>query len=179
VWLVVVLFVLGEVPLVIAYHRAPTAWQSTIVFAASVLGGAFALFSYLKNIEEQRRQASDRLVQRWNEPSLAPLKEPLREILEGRLQTATLQRGPGVTLTADVLKSRSAVVNILNFYEEIAILVHTKGADEERLRRFFGAVVVDGYAKLESWIQHERQLDNRQQYYRDLEQLAARWRTKE
>jgi hypothetical protein len=76
-----------------------------------------------------------------------------------------LKRDPkGQRPSDDALKARSSVVNILNFYEEIAILVRTKGADEDRLQRFFRSLVCDGYAKLEDWIRHERTIDNRHGY---------------
>jgi hypothetical protein len=180
VWAAIVLFVASEGALLYEFHNADDKWKQTIVFGASIVAGAFALFSYLKGIEQGRRQTAERLIDRWTDPSMMPLKDIVREITEGHLDTAQLMRsGKGVKLDQSALCARSKVIGMLNFYEEVAIAVRIKSADEDILQRFFRAVILQAFDNLEVWIRNERTIDNESRYYVELEQLVAKWKTKD
>ena len=55
---------------------------------------------------------------------------------------------------------RSDIVAILSFWEEVALAVRTKTANEEKVRRFFEPVMIQGYQFMKLWIDNERTVDN-------------------
>jgi len=116
------------------FHNAHAKWKQTIVFGASIVAGAFALFSYLRGIEQGRRHTAERLIDRWTDPAMSRLRDIVRDITEGHLNTEQLMRtGKGAKLNQSALASRSKVVGMLNVYEEVAIAVRIK-SKIERLR---------------------------------------------
>ena len=176
-WAAVLMFVASEGILLYEFHNADAKWKQTIVFGASIVAGAFGLFSYLKGIEQGRRQTAERLIDKWTDPGMTPLRDLVREITEGQTLTSTLMRTTkGAILGGDELQARSKVVGMLNFYEEVAIAVMERSADELMLRRFFRAVICQAFDNLESWIKNERTIDNEGRYYIYLEDLVERWK---
>jgi hypothetical protein len=91
-WAAVLLFVASEGILLYEFHNADAKWKQTIVFGASIVAGAFGLFSYLKGIEQGRRQTAERLIDKWTDPGMTPLRDLVREITEGQTLTSTLMR---------------------------------------------------------------------------------------
>jgi hypothetical protein len=177
IWAGVTLFLASEGVLLYEFHNADDKWKQTIVFGASIVAGAFGLFVYLKGIEQGRRQTAERLIDRWNDPGMTPLRDIMREITEGQIDAATLMRsGKGEKLEPEPLAARSKVVGMLNFYEEVAIAVLVKSADEQILRRFFHAVTCQAFDNLEAWIKNERTFDNEPAYYNNFEDLVERWK---
>jgi hypothetical protein len=53
-WLSLIAFAIIELALLCAYHYSDNHWQNTIVFGASIVAGAFALFSYMKKTLKRR-----------------------------------------------------------------------------------------------------------------------------
>lgn len=177
VWAAITLFVVIEGSLLYEFHNVSDKWKQTIVFGASIVAGAFGLFSYLKGIEQGRRQTAERLIDRWTAPEMTPLKDVIREITEGHTDVAALMRpGKGAKLDAATLTARSKIVGMLNFYEQVAIAVQIKSADESILKRFFRAVVCQCFDNLEAWIANERIIDNEPRYFTHLAELAKSWK---
>jgi hypothetical protein len=97
----------------------------------------------------------------------------LMDLLEGRIDPVVLVR-----TDIEVQDKRLSVVSALNFFEEVSIAVLRRTANEDRLRDFFSAIVVQAFAKLDRWIEIERKIDNEPSYYTNFETLATRWRKK-
>jgi hypothetical protein len=178
VWLVVVPFVLIECGLFVVFLKVGHEAHEDIIFGASIVAGAFALFSYVKGIDEKRTQAADRIIERWNSPDLNQVKRCVREICEGIFDPTRVARNPkGEPLSDDALKLRADVVAILNIFEEISLLIRTSSANEEKLRRYFRPVMIQAYNNLRPWIENERKLDHEDAYYCEFETVAIKWKT--
>jgi hypothetical protein len=170
-WIIVGLFLLLEGILVVIYNYHDDHDRSTIAFAATVLGGAFALFTYLQGIDERKAQNAHRLIERWNNADMMEVRLVLLDIMENRLDPKNITRND-----TTLLVKRSHLVTGLNFFEELAIAVLKKTANEDRLKDFFASLVQQAFAKLEDWIRDERKVDNAPEYFCEFELLAAKWK---
>jgi len=152
------------------------------LFAGTVLAGAFALYVYLRGIEDKRRETAGRLIERWNGPDRYELKKIMKMIADERLDPSTLSRKrKGEVQPDDILEQRLKVTAMLNFYEEMAISVKDRSANEDKLFDFFSNVLEDAYFRLLQYIENERRIDASAAYasaayFCELEWLAKRWR---
>jgi hypothetical protein len=98
-------------------------------------------------------------------------------VVEGALKSVDFARPLFVAATAtkEQTEIRSDIIQVLGFFEELSIAVTSKSADEERLKKFFGAVVPGGYAGFEGFILAERTADKDHGYYREAQALVERW----
>jgi hypothetical protein len=65
---------------------------------------------------------------------------------------------------------------LLGFFEEMALAVKNRTADEGKLNSFFRSAVCQSFGNLQVWIENERKVDNEYSYYVELEWLAGRWK---
>jgi hypothetical protein len=176
VWLGTIAFLVIEMPLTLAFIFK---WYDpeNIKFVATVAGGTFALFGFLKKIEEGRFKAADKFIERWNRPDTKPILQRSRPVVEGALHSVDFARPLYVAATAtkEQTEIRSDIIQVLGFLEELSIAVTSKSADEERLKKFFGSVVPGGYAGLEGFVLAERTADREHGYYREAQRLVERW----
>jgi hypothetical protein len=176
IWIAVVLFGAIELALLYGYHNSDTHWQNTIVFGASIVAGAFALFSYLKGIEQKRSAAASRIIERWNNPMMTPYKDVMRSIRSGKVSVEPLKRKSREDpLTPEAAEIRSKMQVLLGFFEELCLAIRLSTADEKKLEQFFAAVVTQSYKKSKNWIQNERDIDDEQGYYIEFEMVAKKW----
>jgi len=172
---IVGLFVVVEAGLLVWFVFSNDRNRASLAFAGTVTAAAFALHTFLAGIEERRAGAAQALIERWNSPSMVPIRAVLREITENRLDPAALERKAKGDLSSDVEQKRACLVAVLNFYEELSIASLRKSANEERLYDFFSSIVSQSAIRLEQWIKHERAIDNEPDYYCEFLKLAARW----
>jgi hypothetical protein len=177
-WMVLSLFLLFEGVILAVFHFQPEKNRATIVFFATIVAGAFALYTYIQGIEERRALNAHALIRRWNSPEMLSMRLVLREITENRLDPDSLKRAAKGEMPQGVDEKRGHLVTILNFYEELAIAALKKTADEDRLYEFFDAIVSQSASKLDDWIRHERRIDNEPEYYCEFVKLAGRWAEK-
>jgi hypothetical protein len=131
----------------------------------------------MKGIEENRSERADKLIERWNNPALATLKNRLRAVIEQQLNPSDIARNAkGAQLTKDVLEARADLIGLLGFFEEMALAIKNRTADEGKLRSFFESAVSQSFGNLHEWIQIERKVDNDYSYYVELEWLVQRWK---
>ncbi|HZU26031.1 MAG TPA: DUF4760 domain-containing protein [Bryobacteraceae bacterium] len=175
-WLATCLFALAECALWWMYHYR---WydRESIAFLATITGGAFALFAYLKGIEEKRSHAADKLIQRWNEPSFRAIIDSTRPFVEKDIDSSDFGRPKynNKTATPDQRKLRGDMQTVLGFFEELSICIFVRTADEEKLKRFFEAVVQTGYEGFEQFVLAERRADKDPAYYKETQRLVERW----
>ena len=176
VWVTISLFALVEACLWWMYNYR---WfdRESIAFLATITAGAFALFAYLKGIEERRSQAADRLIERWNAPSFRVIVDATRPLVERDKDSSELGRPKYVLKTASAADTvlRGHMQAVLGFFEEIAISIFAKTADEEKLKRFFEAVIPTGYDGFEAFILAERGQDKDPTIYKECQKLVERW----
>ena len=72
--MVVGLFVIFETVMLVAFNSQTDRNRATIVFGATVIAGAFALYTYLQGIEERRAQHAHQIIQRWNSAEMLPMR---------------------------------------------------------------------------------------------------------
>jgi len=169
---VVGLFVAFEAVMLTAYHFETDRNRATIVFGGTVIAGAFALYAFLQGVEQRRSETAQALIQRWNAAEMLPIRLVLLDIIEDRLEPATLKRKEGITETDT---NRGRLVTILNFFEEMAIATLHKSVNENLLYEFYGSIVGSAEAKLKDWIMDEQRIDEADDYCNFLV-LAARWK---
>jgi hypothetical protein len=145
VWLGTVAFVLLEFTCLWMFHYK---WfdRETIQFFATVVGGAFALFAFLKSIEQHRESNADKLIERWNNPELRIIINRARPLVEGTYKSADYARPTydAIKSKPEVTQMRGDIHSILGLFEEIAIAIFQRSVSEEKLKRFFGAVIPMG-----------------------------------
>jgi hypothetical protein len=151
--------------------------RESIAFLATITAGAFALFGYLKGIEEKRSGAADKLIERWNAPSFRAIIDAARAIVERDKDSSELGRPKYSLKTASAADTalRGNMQTVLGFFEEIAISIFVKAADEEKLKRFFEAVIPTGYDGFEAFILAERAMDKDPTIYKECQRLVERW----
>lgn len=176
-WFVVVL--LAACALVGLYHYSAAKYRSTIIFGTSVLGGVLTIWGLLQSAENLRRanyerklEASARYVERWNNPSYLELKTKWRE-LNSSVENFTPEEIAAM-LERD-LEKRITVVEILNFFEEMAVAILTEMADEKLLKRTFCIAIRKAYQRYGHWIDVHRTNRNARAYWSETQTLYERW----
>jgi hypothetical protein len=84
--LYVAILLLAVALLSYAYSRANQENRQTIAFGASLLGASIAILALLYNaqnvrigIQDKKREAASKLIERWNHPSYVPIRSTWRE----------------------------------------------------------------------------------------------------
>lgn len=182
-WVVLAFFVPLELALLIAFHFASEQWKQTIIFGASIVAGAFALYGHLKHIEEKRAEYAHALIARWSTPNaeFELWKDALRDAYSGRLYPRSVMRtrSPGGQIVLpDDMKTRNRIAGLLGFCEEVALGVRTGQADEDIIRRILEGVLISCWVQFKPWIEGERDVlgpAEGRDLYIELEKLIQRW----
>lgn len=172
---------LGLAAIVLSLHQTFSEYRSTIVLGASVAGAILALYGVLvaaDNIyqrnQEKRVAAALRFAERWNDPNFADLKRQWRMLLVEREKIKPAEQV--VELLENDVDKRSVVVDVLNFFEELAISVDSGLADEEMARRYFRTTAVQCFATWEPWVRAYRDKRVRHSTWKELETLTGEWK---
>jgi len=118
----------------------------------------------------QRIAASLRIMERLNDPLFARTRRRWR-IERTKIKSESLDQTIK-RLDADV-DSRSAVQDMLNVLEEMALAVHNDAVDEKVLREYSETLVLDTYGVLRGWIER-RQMETRKGWVQ-LKKLDEKW----
>jgi hypothetical protein len=187
-----VLLLIAVVILTIVFHLC-NKWRDTMTFgigAGALAAGALGAYYLGRGLSETIRQRSESISEqktarseqkiarafefhrRWNDPALAQTKAIFREIIEsGRAHVAEAVE----QLIQNDRAKRNAVVEILNFFEELAIAVHTGVADNDTLYRGFRGPLREYHATLRQWIEQHRSSKKRSTMWEELEKLVNEW----
>lgn len=120
--------------------------------------------------ERERIAASLRVMERWNDPLFARPRRRWR-IERAKIKSESLEQTIR-RLDADV-DSRSAVQDMLNQLEAMALAVHNNVVDEKVLRDYSETLVLDVYGVLRGWIER-RQMESRKGWVQ-LKKLNEKW----
>jgi len=162
---IVFLLVVAGIAAVILYWKADSAGREVIEFASAVLGGIVAIYGLLLNVQSARNASARRFLERWTDPQFAKYRAAVSKMLHGK--DATFE-------TLD----RQTVLAILNFWEEMAIAVLRKEADEAILKDFFYTVALGCYRVAGPWIERNRNELNQPTAYVPFQKLYNRWEPK-
>jgi hypothetical protein len=134
--------------------------SKTVEFGAAVVGGITALYGLMLSIHQRRTTAAARFVERWNSTDFAKHRGAIRKSIE---------HGPSPD--ADY-----ATAFMFSFWEEMAIAVMTKEADERLLKQFFFSIVLRHFTASEEWLRQLRKDKAQPTAFIEYEKLCARWR---
>ena len=156
-WSVVLSIVVIILTIIFHLHKD---WRDTMTFgiaAGALAAGALAAYyvgrslaqtinQRSETINEQKIARSFEFLRRWNDPALAQIKANFRELIEcGKAHMADHVE----QLIAQDKGKSTAVVEVLNFFEELAIAVHTGVADNDTLFRGFHGPLSEYHATLQ------------------------------
>lgn len=168
--------------LAFGFSRADSDVRSVIAYGSSLFGAMVALLTLLytaQNIkqanDEKRSAAAAKFAERWNSPSYLDLKKQWRNLNEEMKMKKLTPEGRSTCLMNDVDK-RMIVVEVLNFFEEMAVAVNTNALDAELLKRFFQTVVLRAWDRYGYWVAQYREGDGGRRIYTDLEELVSTWK---
>ena len=179
IWVTVGLFLLIELLLLWAFDRQDDRHRATLLFGATIVAGAFALYSYLHRIQEKRFKEAGRMMKRWNAPERLVNRVIMANVTDGLFDISTIRRLHAAhKFDKETHETRIQVLSALNFYEELPIGIFEKSIDDDRSRRFFYSMANQAYEVLQEWIQNERNVDHTQNYYIEFEKLIRQWRDK-
>ena len=146
--------------------------------AAGVLSAYYVGKSLLQGVEQRDRGLNDSRIatarhfcERWNNPGLAETKDVFRQIIEsGKAHDASFVEN-------ELLdgNKRIVVVEVLNFFEEMALVANIKVADEATLKRFFCGALKSYHSTLSPWIQNHRASKARPMMWCEIDTLIGRW----
>jgi hypothetical protein len=178
VWLGTILFFAAELVLFWLFITHPSKdYRENIQFFASIVGGGFALFAYLKGLEVERGKTADNFKERWSRTDFRVSVNRTRAVVEKKLASKDYGRptfDPANATDAQI-QMRGDIIAVLTFFEEIATSVAAKKASEDELREFFGAVLPTGYDAFEGFVLAERNFTKEFEYYKPTQLLVERW----
>lgn len=120
--------------------------------------------------QRERIAASLRVMERMNDPLFARTRRRWR-IERAKIKSESLEQTIR-RLDADV-DSRSAVQDMLNQLEAMALAVHNNVVDEKVLRDYSETLVLDVYGVMRGWIER-RQMESRKGWVQ-LRKLDEKW----
>jgi len=142
---ILVLIAILAIAAVAIHTRANAVNRETINFAASLAGGMAAIYALLLSVQTSRSSAARKLIERWNNPSFAEYRLEAGEAVQaGSLDKRNLEK----------------IRRVLNFFEELAISVHRREAEEAILQDFFQTTVDRFFRVTEAWIMDRRKTHN-------------------
>lgn len=177
IWVTIGIFLVIELALLYMFSQLDDPHRSVVLFGATIVGAAFALYSYLHRIQEHRFAEAGKMMQRWNAPDRIESRTVMADITDGNFDLEKIRRKtPGQVFDKDTHKLRMQILSFLNFYEELAIAIAEKSVDNERCYRFFRSIAEQTWTSLGPWIQSERDVDKNQSYYCEFQNLVMKWR---
>jgi hypothetical protein len=123
---------------------------------------------------QQRKIASSlRIIERWNQPDFAKMKQQFRDLIEsGKAHDANYVENELTTKS----ETRTVVVEVLNFFEEAALVANIDYADDATLKAYFLGALTDYFTTLEPWIKQHRASKSRPNMWCEMENMLSRWR---
>jgi hypothetical protein len=181
-WLVLALICVSAVLILLTalYNHSNESVRPTITFGCSMFAAAMAVAALVYNAEVNRTnkktrqsEAAARLMERWNQPAFIQLRFEWRTLL-----SELDDHSDPVQKIGSDLRNRYLVIEMLAFFEEVAIAVDTESANEEMLNRFFGYHIPRAFMLCKPWVDHYRNVAKASDYYCEVDKLVTRWRDK-
>ncbi len=115
----------------------------------------------------------------WNDPNFFHARKSYREIMAQMLQKMEQEpKGDRLKLINELIDEEpdreQNLTNVLNFFEEMALLINKGVIDEGVIEEIYHTVIVRCYSQLEPWIRELRSKRG-ERVYGDLKKLYERW----
>ena len=153
---------------------------AALAAAVAAVTSTFYIGQNLKSaVASEKIDRTISYIRRWNEPSFYETRMKFREIMEELIQASEQPHGRDrLALINDVIEnggnSKYDVISVLNFWEEMAIMVNRGIIDEEILKEAYKTLIIKSYSNLEPWIR-ELRTKRGERLLRDLSKLYDRW----
>lgn len=149
-----------------------------VTLAAGMLSAYYIGQGLLQTVQQRDRGLKDsqiatacRFMERWNNPELASTKDIFRQIIDsGKAHNAQYVQNE----LQDAAK-RIVVVEVLNFFEEVALIANMGLADDVTLKRYFIGALGSYHTTLSPWIQTHRASLARPTMWCEIDELLKRW----
>jgi len=149
-----------------------------VTLAAGMLSAYYIGQGLLQTVVQRDRSLKDaqiatacRFMERWNNPDLATTKDIFREIIaSGKAHNADYVQ----EALKDTAK-RIVVVEVLNFFEEVALIANMGLADDPTLLRYFEGALRSYHTALSPWIQTHRASQARPNMWCEIDKRLQRW----
>ena len=144
---VLVLLVAAATVGVIWLHvRLPENQKKEADFTAAIVSGLGIVYTVLLTVQTRRSASAARFAERWNALDFSTARREVGEAIRGKKHLDQVDR--------------LHLVQVLNFFEEMAISIDSGEAQEPILKKFFLGVVVDGAETFRGWIKAEQAKSN-------------------
>ncbi len=128
--------------------------------AAGVLSAVYIGRALQITIEQRDQALTDdkisrafEFAHRWNDPNFAPLRAKWRKLLE----EVEMQPDDRVwEIVHSDAEKKTIVVDVMNFYEEMAYAARSRVADPETLKKIFGSIVERYFSMMFPWLEKYR-----------------------
>ncbi len=161
-------------------HRDILKFAAGVIAAAGAVTSAFYIGQNLRQATASEKMSRTiTYTARWNDPQFFYAKKDFRGIMEDLLQRKEQDPQKDRLVLINELISEEPdreqnLISVLNFLEELAILINRDVVDEEILDEFYHTVVVKCYSNLEPWIRELRSKRG-ERIFGDLIKLYERW----
>ena len=119
--------------------------------------------------EVGKKEHALRYGERWNNPSMYPVRDVCRNIFE--------QRGKSKDeLTKFIESNKTHAIHLLNFFEEIAYAIDNGLVDIDLMREQFRGIIIDTWQILEPWIGDRRIVRARPELWDAVQNLYDEWK---
>ena len=146
---------------VVLHSRLSESEKKTVEFSAALVSAAGVVYTILLTVQSKRASNAARFAERWNDPEFTERRREVTQIING-------EKHPGETTT------RNLVV-VLNFFEEMSIVVQFGEADERVLKKFFRSPAMGAYAALQPWIEEQQAYRKQPTLFKEFILLAKNW----
>ena len=181
-YLVIYALVIASIAAALAYFyaRSNDDMRKVITYGSSLFGAMVAMLTLIytsqtirQDNDERKNAAAAKFIERWNTPSLTPIKLQWWTLNHELDQLTPEGRS---TMLATDLPKRMTATEVLNFFEEMAVAVNTMSADEEFLKRFSRTIVLAYWSRYSYWITEHRKRDGNSRVFVEFQKLAEAWK---
>lgn len=168
---------------IVSYYLFPanrgdlTFIAATLVATASLVSAFFVSRGLKNNADSQRETRTLSFPARWNDPSFFERKKAVRD-LRDKLYSPEItnlleKRQKMEELIRENPEVKVHLIDLFNFFEEMAVCVDYGIVDVDLLRDFFRSIFIAHYEAFEFWLV-DRQ-SNRSRLFSSLNMLYHRW----
>jgi hypothetical protein len=177
----ILLVALVSIALVVAHYFAAEGYRPWLIYTASVIGGAGALIAGVTAIDargDQLRQdkadAAISFIQLYLNPQFFHAKTNGREVLQ-KLKDLKTEQEQAAYLQSEPVK-RANLLDLLNFFEALAVGIKADHVDEETAKNFFRSMLIEYWNGAEAHIKKRRAERMNPRLSNHMEWLYDRWK---
>jgi len=180
---------IGFVALVIGlYYFAPKDKKQDVAFGTAVIASASGLYAAFyagralnSNLDSKRIDRTMECASQWHSLDFSNSKKLTRQIAQEVIKIPESEPDRRCEKVKELVKidpkSETAIRDILNFFEQLAVFVEKGVVDEELLKDFYLTIIVRHYQVFEPWIEEKQKNQGLQskRLYKSLCELSKKW----